>query len=145
MHSQRMHPHRLNNTRPHFQRHTTRGTRHERDDRSQKPNRPRKKTSVAEFLVFTVPLLIFLAVLYGTVVWNFYVSMTNWVATAPDYTFSGFKWYSYLFRQGRFWVDVQNNLKWLILGVVPTATAAIFLAYLLEMAPFRASRATSAP
>ena len=101
-----------------------------------KPNRPRKKTSVAEFLVFTVPLLIFLAVLYGTVVWNFYVSMTNWVATAPDYTFSGFKWYSYLFRQGRFWVDVQNNLKWLILGVVPTATAAIFLAYLLEMAPF---------
>lgn len=100
------------------------------------PNRPRKRTSVAEFLVFTLPLLIFLAVLYGTVVWNFYVSTVNWVSTAPDYTFTGFKWYSYLFRQNRFWVDVVNNLRWLILGVVPTATAAIFLAYLLEMAPF---------
>jgi ABC-type sugar transport system permease subunit len=33
-------------------------------------------------------------------------------------------------------VDVQNNLKWLILGVLPTATAAIFLAYLLELVPF---------
>jgi len=64
------------------------------------------------------------------------VSMGSWVSTAPDYTFSGAKWYAYLFRQNRFWVDVQNNLKWLILGVLPTATAAIFLAYLLEMAPF---------
>jgi ABC-type sugar transport system permease subunit len=27
-------------------------------------------------------------------------------------------------------------LKWLILGVLPTATAAIFIAYLLELAPF---------
>ncbi len=36
----------------------------------------------------------------------------------------------------RFWVDVQNNLKWLILGVLPTTVAAIGLAYLLELAPF---------
>ncbi|HSR20747.1 MAG TPA: sugar ABC transporter permease [Anaerolineales bacterium] len=100
------------------------------------PTRRRRRTTLGEFLVFTAPILVFLGILYGTVLWNFYVSTTNWVSTAPDYTFSGFKWYSYLFRQGRFWVDVQNNLKWLILGVLPTATAAIFLAYLLEMAPF---------
>jgi ABC-type sugar transport system permease subunit len=62
--------------------------------------------------------------------------MTNWVSTAADYTFTGFKWYRYLFSQARFWVDVQNNLKWLILGVFPTAIVAIFLAYLLELAPF---------
>jgi ABC-type sugar transport system permease subunit len=103
---------------------------------SARPNRPRKKTSVPEFLVFTLPLLLFLVILYGTVIWNFYVSMTNWVSIAPDYSFSGAKWYVYLFRQPRFWVSALNNLKWLILGVVPTATAAIFLAYLLEMAPF---------
>lgn len=93
--------------------------------------------TIAEFLVFTLPLLIFLIILYGTLLWNFYVSMSNWVTTAPDYTFSGLKWYQYLFRQGRFWVDVQNNLKWLILGVVPTTVLAIFLAYLLELAPIR--------
>jgi ABC-type sugar transport system permease subunit len=63
--------------------------------------------------------------------------MANWVSTAADYTFTGFKWYQFLFHQSRFWTDVQNNMKWLILGVVPTAIMAIFLAYLLELAPFR--------
>ena len=97
------------------------------------------RAAVIEFLVFTLPLLVFLSILYGTLFWNFYVSMANWVSTASDYTFSGLKWYSYLFNQGRFWVDVQNNLKWLILGVIPTSIVAVFLAYLLELAPFRAS------
>ncbi len=98
--------------------------------------RQRKQAQIVEFLVFTLPLLLFLVVLYGTLLWNFYVSMSNWVSTAADYTFSGLKWYQFLFGQSRFWVDVQNNMKWLILGVLPTATAAIFLAYLLELAPF---------
>jgi ABC-type sugar transport system permease subunit len=95
-----------------------------------------KGATVAEFLVFTFPLLFFLLILYGTLFWNFYVSMSNWVSTAADYTFTGLKWYQYLFHQNRFWVDVQNNLKWLILGVLPTTILAIFLAYLLELAPF---------
>lgn len=96
-----------------------------------------KRASVAEFLVFTLPLLVFLVILYGALLWNFYVSMSNWVSTAPDYSFTGLKWYQFLFRQNRFWVDVQNNLKWLILGVVPTTMLAILLAYLLELAPIR--------
>jgi ABC-type sugar transport system permease subunit len=98
----------------------------------------RRNTSaaIAEFIVFTLPLLLFLLILYGTLFWNIYVSMANWVSTAADYSFTGLKWYNYLFGQGRFWVDVQNNLKWLILGVVPTTILAIFLAYLLELAPF---------
>ena len=94
-------------------------------------------TILSEFLVFTLPLLFFLFILYGTLVWNFYVSMANWVNINVDYTFTGLKWYQFLFGQSRFWVDVQNNLKWLILGVLPTAMAAILLAYLLELAPFR--------
>ena len=98
--------------------------------------RKRQRDIVMEFLVFTLPLLVFLLILYGTLAWNFYVSTGNWVSTAPDYTFTGLKWYRYLFHQSRFWIDVQNNLKWLILGVLPTVAAAIFLAYLLELAPF---------
>ncbi|MFZ5909973.1 MAG: carbohydrate ABC transporter permease [Chloroflexota bacterium] len=93
--------------------------------------------TLSEFLVFTLPLLLFLLVLYGTLLWNFYVSMADWVNINVDYTFTGLKWYQFLFGQSRFWVDVQNNLKWLILGVLPTAMAAILLAYLLELAPFR--------
>jgi ABC-type sugar transport system permease subunit len=103
---------------------------------AQAQKRRREGASVVEFLVFTLPLLVFLLILYGTLFWNVYVSMANWVSTAADYTFSGLKWYSYLFSQGRFWVDVQNNLKWLILGVIPTMVVAILLAYLLELAPF---------
>lgn len=99
--------------------------------------RQRILARVSEFLVFTLPLLIFLGILYGMLAWNFYVSMANWVNTAANYTFTGLKWYHFLFGQSRFWVDVQNNLRWLILGVLPTAVAAIFLAYLLELAPFR--------
>lgn len=38
--------------------------------------------------------------------------------------------------QPRFATDILNNLKWLILGVVPTVTLAIFLAYFLELTPF---------
>jgi len=98
--------------------------------------RQNRRVSVIEFLVFTLPLLAFLFILYGSLLWNVYVSMANWVMTAADYSFTGFKWYTYLFHQGRFWVDVQNNLKWLILGVIPTTVIAIFLAYLLELAPF---------
>jgi len=96
----------------------------------------RKRAAVLEFLVFTLPLLFFLLILYGTLIWNFYASMANWVSTAADYTFTGLKWYQFLFRQSRFWVDVQNNLKWLFLGVVATCAVSIFLAYLLELAPF---------
>lgn len=99
--------------------------------------RRRKRLPVLEFLVFTLPLLVFLGILYGTLAWNFYVSMANWVSTAADYTFTGLKWYQFLFHQSRFWTDVQNNVKWLVLGVVPTAIMAVFLAYLLELAPFR--------
>jgi ABC-type sugar transport system permease subunit len=98
--------------------------------------RKSERALVVEFLVFTLPLLLFLIILYGTLFWNIYVSMANWVSTAANYTFSGLKWYTYLFHQSRFWIDVQNNLKWLILGVIPTMVAAILLAYLLELAPF---------
>jgi len=97
----------------------------------------KRRAAVTEFLVFTLPLLIFLSILYGTLLWNIYVSMVNWISTNPDYTFTGVKWYYYLFNQGRFWVDVGNNLKWLILGVIPTSIVAVFLAYLIELAPFR--------
>ena len=68
--------------------------------------------------------------------WTAYVSFTDWKTIAANYEFSGLKWYESLFNQRRFWIDVQNNLKWLILGVVPTVAIAIFLAYLLELSPF---------
>jgi ABC-type sugar transport system permease subunit len=98
----------------------------------------RDRLSLTDILVFVVPLLFFLIILYSTLAWTVYVSFTDWKTIAPNYVFTGPKWYESIFHQHRFWIDVQNNLKWLILGVVPTVTLAIFLAYLLELSPFPA-------
>lgn len=81
-------------------------------------------------------MLIFIILLYGTLLWTFYVSLADWKTIAPNYTFTGLKWYKFIVAQPRFWVDVSNNLKWLTLGVIPTVVVAVLLAYLLELSPF---------
>ncbi|MEZ4660142.1 MAG: sugar ABC transporter permease [Caldilineaceae bacterium] len=105
---------------------------------TRRPNRPPKlqRASLYETIVFLGPLLFFLILLYGTLAWTIYVSFTDWSTIAPNYQFSGVKWYRFLATQPRFAADILNNLKWLILGVIPTVFIAIFLAYFLELTPF---------
>ncbi|RPI87725.1 MAG: sugar ABC transporter permease [Chloroflexi bacterium] len=100
-----------------------------------KPKMQGRSLSIGEFVVFLLPLLVFVILLYGTLAWTIYVSFTDWRTVAPNYDFTGLKWYEHLIRQPRFEVDIINNLKWLILGVVPTVAIAIFLAYFLELVP----------
>ncbi len=95
------------------------------------------KDKILNFLVFLLPLLITLAILYTMLGWTFYVSMSNWRGTAPNYEFVGLKWYRLMFRLDRFWVDVENNLKWLIVGVGPTLFIALLIAYLMEISNLR--------
>jgi len=98
--------------------------------------RHRGELTWTENLVFLAPLLFFLILLYGTLLWTIYVSFTDWSTMAPNYQLAGLKWYRFLVQQPKFKVDIINNLKWLILGVFPTVTVAIFLAYFLELTPF---------
>lgn len=86
-----------------------------------------------ESLPFLLPLLVFLTVLYGMLVWTIYISMANWQGTAPNYQFVGLKWYQMMVRLDRFRVDMINNVKWLSIGVLPTVIIALFLAYMLEI------------
>jgi ABC-type sugar transport system permease subunit len=74
--------------------------------------------------------------LYGALLWTVYVSFSDWATIAPNYELTGLKWYRFLVAQPRFEVDVANNLKWLLLGVIPTVSLAIFLAYFLEFTSF---------
>jgi len=99
-------------------------------------HRFRRRETIIDTLVFLVPLLFFVILLYGTLIWTIYVSFTNWETVAPNYEFSGTQWYQFVTSQSRFAVDVRNNLMWLVLGVVPTVAIAIFLAYFLELTPF---------
>ncbi len=86
-----------------------------------------------ESLPFLLPLLVFLTVLYGMLIWTVYISMANWQGTAPNYQFVGLKWYQMMVRLDRFRVDMINNVKWLSIGVLPTVIIALFLAYMLEI------------
>jgi ABC-type sugar transport system permease subunit len=82
---------------------------------------------------FAGPLLVFLLILYGMLAWTFYTSLSDWQGTAPNYTFAGLKWYRFMLGLDRFWVDLANNVRWLVLGVVPTVVLGLFIAYLLEI------------
>ncbi|HEX6608425.1 MAG TPA: sugar ABC transporter permease [Chloroflexia bacterium] len=95
-----------------------------------------RRGSFTENLVFLVPMLFFVVLLYGTLLWTLYVSFTNWHNITPNYDLSGFQWYEFLVQQPRFQVDITNNLLWLVVGVVPTIVLAILLAYFLELMPF---------
>ncbi len=95
------------------------------------------RDKIMNFLVFLLPLLLVLVILYGMLVWTFYISMSNWRGTSPNYEFVGLKWYRMMFRLDRFKVDVINNLKWLLVGVGPTLFIALLIAYLLEISPLR--------
>jgi ABC-type sugar transport system permease subunit len=88
-------------------------------------------------MVFLFPLLVFLILLYGMLGWTFYVSFSDWRGVAPNYDLVGFKWYQMMFNLARFQADVLNNLKWLTIGVLPTVTLALFIAYLLELRSIR--------
>ncbi len=93
------------------------------------------KRSLLDQMIFLLPMLLFLLILYGALFWTIYVSFSDWKTINPNYQIVGLKWYKFVMSQPRFWIDVQNNLKWLILGVLPTVAVAIFIAYLLELSP----------
>lgn len=95
-----------------------------------------RRGSLLETLVFLVPMLFFVVLLYGTLLWTLYVSLSDWQNINPNYDLTGFKWYEFLVQQPRFQVDINNNLLWLVVGVVPTIVIAILLAYFLELMPF---------
>jgi glucose/mannose transport system permease protein len=97
----------------------------------------RSKYTFTEFLAFKFPLLVFVGLLYGMLVWTIVVSFTNWRGTAPNFDFAGLKWYRMMITLDRFKVDVANNLKWLSIGVIPTVILALSIAYLLELGSFR--------
>ncbi|MDI3517851.1 MAG: glucose/mannose transport system permease protein [Thermotogota bacterium] len=89
--------------------------------------------ALKDWSIFLIPLLITVGLLYGMLFWTFYVSVSNWYGTAPNYQFAGFKWYKLMFSMDRFWTDFKNNLKWLLIGVLPTLFVALLIAYLLEL------------
>lgn len=88
---------------------------------------------IKNWALFLIPLLITVGLLYFMLFWTLYVSFSDWRGTAPNYKFVGFKWYKLMFSLDRFWTGFKNNIKWLLVGVLPTLFAALLIAYLLEL------------
>ncbi|MGC8778386.1 MAG: carbohydrate ABC transporter permease, partial [Candidatus Caldatribacteriaceae bacterium] len=83
-------------------------------------------------MLFLVPILVIVAVFYGMIVWNFVVAFTGWQGLQATWKFVGFYNFSRLFSLQRFWVNIGNNLRWLLFFIAPTVFGGFVLAYLLN-------------
>ncbi len=92
-----------------------------------RPRRGRNPVAAEDMVagwVFLIPaMVIFVAFLFGPVVYAFWMSLHEWDALRPDYKpFVGIDNYTHLFRNEDFHVALRNTV-WYALGVVPTQTA----------------------
>jgi len=84
-------------------------------------------------VLFLLPLVIIVALMYGMMAWTLVVSLDNWVGMAPVWEFNGIQNYATLFGMERFWINLKNNLIWLVVFIPPTAALGLLLAYALEL------------
>lgn len=87
----------------------------------------------AHIFLFLIPLVIIVLLMYGMMAWTVVVSLNNWVGMAPVWKFNGVQNYVTLFGMERFWINLKNNLIWLIVFIPPTAALGLLLAYALEL------------
>jgi ABC-type sugar transport system permease subunit len=83
--------------------------------------------------LFLTPLVVIVLLMYGMMAWTVVVSMNNWVGMAPVWQFNGLQNYVTLFGMERFWINLKNNLTWLVVFIPPTAALGLLLAYGLEL------------
>jgi glucose/mannose transport system permease protein len=87
----------------------------------------------AHIFLFLSPLGLIVLFMYGMMLWTAYVSVNNWVGMAPVWDFNGLANYVTLFRMERFWINLENNVLWMIIFIPPTAFLGLVLAYILEL------------
>ncbi|OYT61166.1 MAG: ABC transporter permease [Thermofilum sp. ex4484_15] len=100
------------------------------------------KVELKYILFFLLPAFSLISLLYALTVWTFLMSFTNWSfgVRFSNLKLVGFANYAELASNPRFWVNLRNNIAWLILFVVPTTVLGLILAYLLESSPLRLER-----
>ncbi|MCS7261522.1 MAG: sugar ABC transporter permease [Anaerolineae bacterium] len=89
--------------------------------------------SKGHVILFLTPLGLVVLFMYAMMLWTVYVSMNNWVGMAPSWNFNGLANYFTLFRMERFWINLQNNVLWMVIFIPPTAFLGLVLAYALEL------------
>jgi glucose/mannose transport system permease protein len=64
-----------------------------------------------------IPIGLVLYFVYGGLLWNVWVSISNWKGLAPSFGFEGFGQYSKMFGSYVFWIAVKNTL--LLFLIIP--------------------------
>jgi len=90
----------------------------------------------AHAVLFLGPLLLIVLLMYGMMAWTAIISLDDWVGMAPVWKFAGLKNFQTLVSGGlreRFLTNLRNNLTWLVVFIVPTASLGLLLAYGLDL------------
>jgi len=79
-------------------------------------------------ILFLTPIVLIVLLMYGMMAWTVGLSLTDSVGKAPAWEkFSGLKNYGILISgmlKDRFWTNLQNNVTWLVVFIIPSATLA---------------------
>lgn len=80
---------------------------------------------------FLIPILVIIGIFYGMIVWDFFAAFTRWQGLQATWKFTGLYNFVRLFQLERFWVNLRNNILWLIFFIAPTVFVGFILAYLI--------------
>jgi glucose/mannose transport system permease protein len=69
------------------------------------------------FVVLILPIGLVGYFVYGGLLWNLWVSVSDWAGLRPSYSFDGFGQYVKLFGDSVFWVSLKNTL--LLFAMIP--------------------------
>ncbi len=84
-------------------------------------------------LLFLTPAIVLVGVfIYFAIVWNVYISFTDWKGLIPSYRFVGLENYRILFHDPVFWTSFKNNIILIILFVPGSLLLGLLLAVLLD-------------
>ena len=77
--------------------------------------KPWQRSDMWLAVLVILPSIIAVAIfIYGFIAWTFYISVTDWKSSVPDFTFVGLKNWTRLINERRFQMDLRNLLFYAI-------------------------------
>ena len=83
-------------------------------------------------LIFITCCILLAYFIYYFIVWNIFVSMTDWVGLIQTYDFVGLENYFRMVNDPIFWISLTNNLVFMLVFIPSSIIIGLFLAILLD-------------
>jgi multiple sugar transport system permease protein len=92
----------------------------------------RRAEMLAGYALIVVPMLLFLVLNIGSVLYEVYVSLWKWNVRTGPVTFKGLQNYQTLLQDDIFWKAVQNTVYYAVIWVPLTMAIGLFLAVIVN-------------